>query len=499
MKNYIIFNSLFLIISLYYNFNWYVILYNYLTNFHNNYIFILNLLCIIILFFFNKIYYIWIWMLIFFKLKLKFINIIALHNSLFVYHPISLYITLIILFCYLKHEKKIIITTNYIIWVSFILGGYWASQEFNWGGWWNWDSLEMGILFTLIYFLFKIHLPLNTYLLKFFNLNILFYFICYWMFNKLGLTISIHAFVKNNFFYKYINFIYIFINFYYTSKLKLMTIILLIQLKFILINVNFFKFLFSIIFLYYFNYINIKYKIIKYIHKIFFICLYLFSLLNINNLTFYKITTTQQIFNSYSFTNYKILIQLKCICFINSIYKDFFFFKFFNFNILNFGWNLTLFNIFSNSIWVLIFIMLKKYTKYYTKLHKKRIFNKSIITFNYINNINILRRKKIIFIYFYKTFFIKFKFFRKLRKLLKKKLKKKYLQIFFFCKPNFLIHEKFKNARMGKGKGSPTIWIFQPNLTHPTFIFKNFSIKRAFLLKKYIQRYFNPYLLMKLV
>lgn len=101
--------------------------------------------------------------------------------------------------------------------------------------------------------------------------------------------------------------------------------------------------------------------------------------------------------------------------------------------------------------------MLKKYTKSFTKLHKKRIFNKSILTFNYINNINFLKKKKNIYIYFYKTFFIKFKFFRKLRKLLKKKLKKKYIQVYFFCKPNFLIHEKFKNARMGKGKGSPTI------------------------------------------
>jgi hypothetical protein len=50
---------------------------------------------------------------------------------------------------------------------------------------------------------------------------------------------------------------------------------------------------------------------------------------------------------------------------------------------------------------------------------------------------------------------------------------------------------------MGKGKGSPTIWVFQPNITNPTFIFKNFSIKRAILLKRYIQRYFNPYILMK--
>ena len=144
-------------------------------------------------------------------------------------------------------------------------------------------------------------------------------------------------------------------------------------------------------------------------------------------------------------------------------------------------------------------IMLKKYTKYFTKLHKKRIFNKTIFTFNYISNINIFKKKPLIYIYFYKTFFLKFKFFRKLRKLLRKKLKKKYLKVFFFCKPNFLIHEKFKNARMGKGKGSPTIWVFLPNTTTPTLIFKNFSYNRAILLKKYVSTYLNKHLLMKLI
>lgn len=144
-------------------------------------------------------------------------------------------------------------------------------------------------------------------------------------------------------------------------------------------------------------------------------------------------------------------------------------------------------------------IMLKKYTKYYTKLHKKRIFNKTIITFNYINSINIFKKKPLLYVYFYRTFFIKFKFFRKLRKLLKKKLKRKYFKVFFFCKPNFLIHEKFKNARMGKGKGSPTIWVLIPNVTTPALIFKNFSVNRAYLLKQFLKIYLNKYLIMKMI
>lgn len=224
-----------------------------------------------------------------------------------------------------------------------------------------------------------------------------------------------------------------------------------------------------------------------------------FSFVNLYNTTYYKKNNIINYHFTAQFHTYYIkLITNININFINNLKKDFFFFKFFNITNITHGWVLQLHNFFSNTHWLLIIKMLKKYTKSFTKLHKKRIFNKSILTFNYINNINFLKKKNI-YIYFYKTFFIKFKFFRKLRKLLKKKLKKKYIQVYFFCKPNFLIHEKFKNARMGKGKGSPTIWVFQPTITHPTFIFKNCNLTRAFLIKYFLQTYFNPYLVIKLI
>lgn len=474
-------------------------MYNYLTNLNNNYIFIIFIILFLKNIYFNNIYFLLIWILVFLKINFKLIDLIALHNTLFIYHPISLYITVIILLFVVKREKKYLNLIYILCWFSFILGGYWASQEFNWGGWWNWDALEMGILFTLIYLLIKIHVNWNFFLCKYTNTLIILFFSSYWIFNKLGLTISIHSFVKNTFFLKYMHILYLCFFVTYLAFLSIWTIILLLQLKLVWINIYTFKLIFLFLFFYYLNDKKIKIKYIKNLHKFIFLLIYVFGFINYNNITFYKLTQFTTIFYTYSFNLYKIITHWQTMSFLNILKKEFFFFKFINTHIINYGWIFNLSNNFSTSSWILTVIMLKKYTKYYTKLHKKRIFNKSIITFNYINNINILKKKKIIFLYFYKTFFVKFKFFRKLRKLLKKKLKKKYLQIFFFCKPNFLIHEKFKNARMGKGKGSPTIWVFQPNITNPTFIFKNFSIKRAILLKRYIQRYFNPYILMKLI
>lgn len=391
---YIIYNSLLFLIYNFYNFHWSTIMYNYLTNLNNNYLFIICVIIFLKNIFYNNIYFLFIWILVFLKINFKLINLIALHNNLFIYHPISLYITVIILFFSLKSEKKYLNLIYLVCWFSFILGGYWASQEFNWGGWWNWDALEMGILFTLIYFLIKIHLNWHFFLCKYMNTSIILFFCLYWIFNKLGLTISIHSFVKNTFFLKYMYILYLCFVIIYKSLLLKLTILLLLQLKLVWINVYIFKIISLIISLYYFNNVKIKLKYTKYLHKFIFLLIYVFGFININNLTFYKLTQLTTMFYTYSFNLYKIATHWQITHFLNIVEKKFFFFKFVNTHVINFGWILNLSNNFSLSSWILTVIMLKKYTKYYTKLHKKRIFNKSIITFNYINNINILKKKK---------------------------------------------------------------------------------------------------------
>jgi len=62
----------------------------------------------------------------------------GLNNPLAIIHPIALLTAYLILAPKLAAKLKSII----LIWVALFLGGWWAFQEFNWGGWWNWDLLE---------------------------------------------------------------------------------------------------------------------------------------------------------------------------------------------------------------------------------------------------------------------------------------------------------------------------------------------------------------------
>lgn len=498
MYNIIIYVCILNVFSNLYLYNWIGWVHSLLTNFNNNYILLIMFFMLIKDFKFNKINLFLILLVCLFKYNFISVELIALHNNLFIYHPLLLYSSIIIIiFNKFKKIKNKNILLN-ISWLSFILGGYWASQEFNWGGWWNWDSLEMGVLFVLLCTTLLYHIKLsflNTYLYA----QCILYIAIYWIFNKFGITISIHSFIKNTSILKYTINISLILFLKKVSFFLLYTCIILIQLKFNFLSIFCFKL--TLLYLLIFSKkLIFKKLIIQIFHNFFVYIGVFFSFVNLYNLTYYKKNNLSNYHFTLQFhTYYTKIITTVSMNFISNLKKDFFFFKFFNMcNITN-GWFLQLNNFFSTNSWLLIIKMLKKYTKSFTKLHKKRIFNKSILTFNYINNINFLKKKKNIYIYFYKTFFVKFKFFRKLRKLLKKKLKKKYIQVYFFCKPNFLIHEKFKNARMGKGKGSPTIWVFQPNITHPTFIFKNCNVRRAFLIKYFLQTYFNPYLVIKLI
>ena len=99
------------------------------------------------------------------------------------------------------------------------------------------------------------------------------------------------------------------------------------------------------------------------------------------------------------------------------------------------------------------------------------------------------------FIFFTKAFFLKLKFFRKLRRRFRKQCRRRRLSFLFFCKPNFLVHEKFKNARMGKGKGSPTHWVHKPKLDKPCAVLTGVNRTRAREVTRYLQKHVTPHLL----
>lgn len=93
----------------------------------------------------------------------------------------------------------------------------------------------------------------------------------------------------------------------------------------------------------------------------------------------------------------------------------------------------------------------------YKKMQKRRIARRAVIFFQeWVIKASLFFTYKF-FAFFYRTSMIRLKFVKKFKKRFRKPLRRKRLFLLFFCKPNYLVHQKFKNARMGKGKGSPVI------------------------------------------
>ena len=95
-------------------------------------------------------------------------------NGFFFFHPLFLYFFFVYFFIFFKkgHETfmyyfflKKIVNKNLnfyfvfnIIFIAIFLGGWWAQQELNWGGWWNWDFIEYFNLFAFILVILLFHL-----------------------------------------------------------------------------------------------------------------------------------------------------------------------------------------------------------------------------------------------------------------------------------------------------------------------------------------------------
>lgn len=139
--------------------------------------------------------------------------------------------------------------------------------------------------------------------------------------------------------------------------------------------------------------------------------------------------------------------------------------------------------------------MLKKYATKYKKMQKRRFTHTSPMTFNLWAEEKERFWPRSVFIFFTRAFFIKLKFFRKLRRKFRKRSKRRRVGIFFFCKPNFLVHEKFKNARMGKGKGSPAYWVYKPKLDKPVAILTGMHLMRGRSIVRYFKKHVSPNLI----
>jgi len=136
-----------------------------------------------------------------------------LYNGLSFIHPIMVYILYSFIFFITSYSFSLfsalffVVTCFICIYLSVIsmfLGSWWAYQELNWGGWWNWDFVEI-ILFIFFLRLFLIvHLQnCNWFFLATVKSFFLFYIIIFFMFVRVDIINSIHSFNSWNFLEKF--------------------------------------------------------------------------------------------------------------------------------------------------------------------------------------------------------------------------------------------------------------------------------------------------------
>lgn len=144
-------------------------------------------------------------------------------NGLLLIHPPLLYISYVYLFlaCWvaiitkfqntqffeyqrIKTRKDLLILFLFLLNAAF-LGSWWAYQELNWGGWWNWDFIEIIIFFLLWFFIVWIH-RVDNFLHIVSTLLCMFFF--YWTV-RLNYINSIHNFISESLTFKFVIYTYI--------------------------------------------------------------------------------------------------------------------------------------------------------------------------------------------------------------------------------------------------------------------------------------------------
>jgi cytochrome c biogenesis factor len=168
---------------------------------------------------------------IFYELKLNVTNT-TLVNGVLLIHPFMMYMTYYWIVCKMlnnyknyflkfKNKQKQMKTNEnlnihkyiYTNVISIMLGGYWAQQELNWGGWWNWDYVEIIPLSILFYMLWTLHLKKKfnfgfNHLIK---INSFLYILLFFIVVRCDIFNSVHSFNTFTILDKYIYYLYLYI------------------------------------------------------------------------------------------------------------------------------------------------------------------------------------------------------------------------------------------------------------------------------------------------
>lgn len=165
------------------------------------------------------------------------LNNLSLINGLLIIHPIYIYMTYICIFIYflkinffknlqsvqsykIKTTKKSLIIICISLF-SVYLGSYWAQQELNWGGWWNWDYVELIAFIFLILLLYTIHFRgVYTYINHFFlKTRYFLYIVLFYVVVRCDILNSVHSFNSLKIMDKYIQYLYVILFYFFINSL----------------------------------------------------------------------------------------------------------------------------------------------------------------------------------------------------------------------------------------------------------------------------------------
>ena len=100
-------------------------------------------------------------------------------------------------FFFKKNSLKLVVTG--LISLSIFLGGYWSFQELSWGGWWNWDVVELVSLNFFFIIVALTHFKFFQFFKKKLTLiKLIVVFLIASVVVRLNLLSSIHAFINPN-------------------------------------------------------------------------------------------------------------------------------------------------------------------------------------------------------------------------------------------------------------------------------------------------------------
>lgn len=142
----------------------------------------------------------------------------TLTNGLCLIHPLCVYFVYMYIIKSVSQQFNIFYYINYVKFinklivlnlVSLLLGSWWAQQELNWGGWWNWDFVELILLIFLIKNIIIIHILSlnNSYIIKTNSITLILYLVIFFIFVRWDILNSVHSFNTLNFLERYVNYI----------------------------------------------------------------------------------------------------------------------------------------------------------------------------------------------------------------------------------------------------------------------------------------------------